>query len=285
MEGPPTTATNLQWLGERDAESTLGGADRAIVNIGQLRARDRPRTTTTIASMKIGCRLTDPSETFDLAGVAGQTAKLRPAVPVHSLRLPVDGSAIRTIYLDGSVEHTPAWSPGAGARMMAPMSYSVWISTADMVPDSLPNQDLDPESSPWQEIGFIDTQAESGLMHAIQRKLGIRSGMHVGVKGYVTAFAENPRVRAVVTANPSLTTGFGARGSHEKFWLAINVTAGGTQPCYLLCVQRVQFVDNARRPPEPHPGLSISTFALPIQIQSRDGVVFESRRPDDTIVT
>lgn len=165
------------------------------------------------------------------------------------------------------------------------MSFSVWISTADVMPGSIPDRDLDPEGSPWQEIGFIDTQAESALMQAIQRKLGIRAGNQAGARGYVTAFTDHPWVHQVVTANPSLTTGFGARGSDQKFWLAIDVTAGGIQPSYLMCVQRAQFSGNTRRPPQPHPGLSMSTCSLPIQIRSRDGVVFELRRPEGSMLS
>ena len=136
---------------------------------------------------------------------------------------------------------------------MASMSFSVWISAADGRPDSLPTKELEPEGSPWEEIGFIDIQGERDLMQAIQRELGLRSGKHVGVKGYVTAFADHSWVRGAVQANPSLTTGFDARGSDERFWLAIDFTAGGDQPRFLLCVEPVQFVDNNRQPPEPTP--------------------------------
>lgn len=154
------------------------------------------------------------------------------------------------------------------------MSYWVWICTADAVPESLPGAHPDAGEAEWQRIGFIDTQVERDLMTEIQKALGLRAGRPRGVAGYITAHVEQPWVHQVVTANPSFARGYGAADLKQRFWVAIDVAAGATEHRYLISVRQAQFARVARHPPEAHPGLAIPTCPLPVQIRSRNGVVF-----------
>jgi hypothetical protein len=69
-KSPPTTATDLRWLGQCDAETALEGAG-GQASTSVFRSR-RPAPNGDDSLVEIGCRLTDPSDTPNRAGLAGQ---------------------------------------------------------------------------------------------------------------------------------------------------------------------------------------------------------------------
>ena len=137
----------------------------------------------------------------------------------------------------------------------------VWVSTTS------PHIDYDGQTpgEHWELVGEINTSQESDFHTYIQVLLGLRQTTRGRPEFYLDGDPDSSWVQAT---------------DRKPFWVAIDpwgemrTHIHGARPTYFVSSAQAVVTSLTRRPPEPHPGLTVKPIKVPIRLKPTNGEVF-----------